>query len=50
MRELHAALRGYPGEVRRLSPFAEIPQWLDEVERWKVMDEGDLAIDLLLAI
>jgi Ser/Thr protein kinase RdoA (MazF antagonist) len=44
LHELHVALRGYRGELRRLSPFAEIPQWLDEVERWKVMDEGDLAM------
>ena len=34
LRELHAALRGYHGPLRRLSPFAEIPQWLDEVASW----------------
>jgi Phosphotransferase enzyme family len=44
LRELHVALHGYPGELRRLSPFAEIPQWLDEVERWKVMADGDLTM------
>lgn len=44
LRELHVALRGYRGELWRLSPFAEIPQWLDEVEQWKVMDESDLVM------
>jgi hypothetical protein len=44
LRELHVALRGYPGALRRLSPFAEIPQWLDEVERWKAIDATDLAM------
>ena len=34
LRELHAELRGYPGALRPLSPFAEIPQWLDEVAFW----------------
>ena len=34
LRELHAELRGYPGALRPLSPFAEIPQWLDEVDSW----------------
>lgn len=34
LRELHAELRGYPGALRPLSPFAEIPQWLDEVASW----------------
>ena len=34
LRELHAELRGYPGALRPLSPFAEIPQWLDEVVSW----------------
>lgn len=44
LRELHTALRGYRGELRRLSPFAEIPQWLDEVERWNAVNEADLAM------
>jgi hypothetical protein len=34
LRDLHAVLRGYRGPLRRLSPFAEIPQWLDEVASW----------------
>ncbi len=34
LRELHAILRDYNGPIRRLSPFAEIPQWLDEVASW----------------
>jgi Phosphotransferase enzyme family len=44
LRELHGALRGYRGELRRLSPFAEIPEWLDEVERWGTVDAGDVAM------
>jgi len=44
LRELHGALRGYRGELRRLSPFAEIPEWLNEVERWKSVDKADLAM------
>ena len=31
LRDFHAELRGYSGPLCRLSPFAEIPQWLDEV-------------------
>jgi len=42
--ELHVALRGYPGELRRLSPFAEIPQWLDEVESWHTVDRADIVM------
>jgi hypothetical protein len=34
LHDLHAALRDYRGPLRRLSPFAEIPQWLDEVAFW----------------
>ncbi|HZD48805.1 MAG TPA: phosphotransferase [Silvibacterium sp.] len=44
LRELHSALRGYPGELSPLSPFAEIPRCLDEVERWKAIDDADLAM------
>lgn len=44
LRELHSALRGYRGELRRLSPFAEIPEWLDEIERWKALDNPDLTM------
>jgi hypothetical protein len=42
LRELHIALRGYPGSLRRLGPFAEIPQWLDEVEHWNAVGKGDM--------
>jgi hypothetical protein len=42
--EMHAALRSYPGRMERLSPFFEISQWLDEVERWGVLDGADLAM------
>jgi thiamine kinase-like enzyme len=28
--------------MRRLSPVVEIPEWLDEVERWNVLAESDL--------
>ena len=61
LRDLHAELRGYSGPLRRLSPFAEIPQWLDEVasrnddevvswnndkvESWNTTDAAD--IDML---
>ena len=34
LRGLHSELRGYRGPLRRLSPFAEIPQWLDQVAAW----------------
>lgn len=44
LRELHGALRGYKGELRQMSPFAEIPGWLDEMERWGTVDAGDLAL------
>ncbi|WP_158751363.1 phosphotransferase [Acidobacterium sp. S8] len=44
LRELHAELRGYAGEMRELSPVREIPAWLDEVERWHVVEDDDLAI------
>jgi len=44
LHELHVALRGYPGELRRLSPFAEIPQWLDEVESWHTVDRADIVM------
>ena len=52
LRELHAELRGYPGALRPLSPFAEIPQWLDEVAfwnndevaSWKMVDPADIAM------
>jgi Ser/Thr protein kinase RdoA (MazF antagonist) len=52
LRELHAALRGYHRPLRHLSPFAEIPQWLDEVaswnndevESWNRVDPADIAI------
>lgn len=50
--ELHHAIRNYHGDLRPLSPFAEIPQWLDEVaswnndevETWNAVDPADLAI------
>ncbi|MBV8673747.1 MAG: phosphotransferase, partial [Acidobacteriaceae bacterium] len=44
LRELHAALRDYGGPLRRLSPFAEIPQWLDQIESWNIVDPADLAV------
>ncbi len=44
LRELHAELRGYRGALLRLSPFAEIPQWLNEVESWNSLTPSDLAI------
>jgi Phosphotransferase enzyme family len=44
LRELHGALRGYRGELRQLSPFAEIPEWLDEIEHWETVDEADIAM------
>jgi hypothetical protein len=44
LRELHKALRAYPGKLRYLSPFSEIPRWLDEVEGWDAVSDGDLAI------
>ena len=52
LRELHAILRDYNGPIRRLSPFAEIPQWLDEVaswnndevEAWNAVDPDDISI------
>ncbi|MBV8631410.1 MAG: phosphotransferase [Silvibacterium sp.] len=34
LRDLHTALRDYGGPLRHLSPFAEIPEWLDEVGSW----------------
>jgi Phosphotransferase enzyme family len=42
LRELHAVLRAYPVKLRYLSPFVEIPQWLDEVEQWNAVDPADL--------
>ena len=42
LRELHAVLRAYPGKLRYLSAFTEIPQWLDEVEQWNAVDPADL--------
>lgn len=44
LRELHAALRDYPGEMRQLSPVTEIPQWLDEVEPWGVITSEDMVM------
>jgi hypothetical protein len=44
LRDLHEALRGYSGPLCRLSPFAEIPQWLDEVESWNTVDGADIAM------
>lgn len=44
LRDLHAVLRGYKGEMRRMSPVTEIPGWLDEVERWDVVPEEDMAM------
>ena len=44
LHELHEALRAYPGKLRYLSPFSEIPRWLDEVERWDAVSDEDLAI------
>ena len=46
-------MRGYSGPLSRLGPpFAEIPQWLDEVaswnndeiESWKTVDDADIAM------
>lgn len=42
--ELHVALRAYPGKLRNLSPFSEIPRWLNEVERWDALSDDDLAM------
>jgi hypothetical protein len=42
--ELHEAMRGYKGALRRLSPFAEIPEWLDEIGRWGSVDRADVAM------
>ena len=44
LRELHGALRAYPGKLRNLSPFSEIPRWLDEVEQWDALSDDDLAM------
>jgi hypothetical protein len=44
LRDLHGALRGYRGALRRLSPFAEIPQWLDEIASWNTVDPADIAM------
>src|SRR5271170_3618951 len=44
LRELHMALRGYRGALLRLSPFAEISQWLDEVESWPTVNDADIAM------
>ena len=44
LRELHAELRDYPGKLRELSLVSEIPQWLDEVERWNALPDSDLAM------
>lgn len=44
LRELHAELRHYPGNLRYLSPFTEIPHWLNEVEQWNALDGVDLAM------
>lgn len=44
LRRMHTALREYPGKLRRLSPFFEIPQWLDEMESWNVLDKADMAM------
>ncbi|HTY85718.1 MAG TPA: phosphotransferase [Silvibacterium sp.] len=44
LRYLHAVLRDFRGTLHRLSPFTEIPQWLDEVESWSKVDPADIAI------
>lgn len=41
--DLHSALRGYQGELGQLSPFTEVPEWLDEVERWGTVGLDDIA-------
>ena len=44
LRAMHALLRDYPGKLRRLSPVFEIPQWLDEMERWSALSREDMAM------
>jgi len=44
LRDLHGVLRGYKGELRRLSPFAEVSEWLDEIGRWGTVNPDDLAM------
>jgi hypothetical protein len=44
LHELHTALRGYQGELRNLSPFTEVPQWLDEMEQWNALDPADMVM------
>jgi hypothetical protein len=44
LRQMHAALREYPGTLQRLSPFFEIPQWLDEMESLNALDGDDMAM------
>jgi hypothetical protein len=44
LREIHAALRSYPGKLERLSPVFEISEWLDEVETWNVFQDADIAM------
>ncbi len=44
LRELHAMLSGYPGKLERLSPFFEIPQWLDVMESLNALDSADFTM------
>jgi len=44
LRELHAVLRGYPGELEYLNPFFEIPGWLDDAETMGALTSEDSAM------
>jgi len=44
LRDLHTGIRDYRGPLLRLSPFAELPQWLDEVASWNAVDPSDIVI------
>jgi hypothetical protein len=44
LRELHAALRKYPGELPLLGPCVEILHWIDQLAAWKAIAAEDATL------
>jgi hypothetical protein len=44
LHDLHQALSDYPGPLERLSPFYELPGWLDDAQQFGALSAGDAAM------
>lgn len=44
LRDLHAVLRKYPGDLPRLGPVAEISHWIDQLAAWNAIAAADAAM------